>query len=120
MANRWLHGPVWDVLLGCGVLYFVFFIALGLSGPALTGKISLAGLAIVAIMTGAPHYGATLLRVYDQRESRRRYAVLAVWFTVALVFLFDWGTELGPLLALYGFDPAWREIAWIPLGSHMA
>ena len=88
MANRWLHGPVWDVLLGCGVLYFVFFIALGLSGPALTGKISLAGLAIVAIMTGAPHYGATLLRVYDQRESRRRYAVLAVWFTVALVFLF--------------------------------
>ncbi|MAJ61087.1 MAG: hypothetical protein CBC48_14625 [bacterium TMED88] len=87
-ANRWLHGPVWDVLLGCGVLYFISFFALGLSGPAVTGTLSVGGLAILAIVTGAPHYGATLLRVYDQRESRRRYALLAVWFSVGLVFLF--------------------------------
>ena len=87
-ANRWLHGPVWDVLLGCGALYFIIFIALGLSGPAIAGTMSVGGLAILAIMTGAPHYGATLLRVYDQRESRRRYALLAVWFSAGLVLLF--------------------------------
>ncbi|MCH2184768.1 tetratricopeptide repeat protein, partial [Myxococcota bacterium] len=78
----------WDVLLGCGVLYFIFFFALGLSGPAIKGTFSVGGLAVLAIVTGAPHYGATLLRVYDQRASRRRYALLAVWFSAGLVLLF--------------------------------
>jgi hypothetical protein len=87
-SARWLHGPFSDMFLGCGLLYVLLFAALGLMGPGITTSVSLGALAVGAIATGAPHYGATLLRVYEQREDRRRYALLAVWFSAGLVALF--------------------------------
>ncbi len=87
-SMRWLHGPVSDLLLGCGLLYFVMFAALGIAGVGITSTLSLGTLAVIVIFTGAPHYGATLLRVYEHRQSRRRYAVFAVWISLLLVALF--------------------------------
>ena len=88
VSARWLHGPFSDIFLGCGLLYALLFVGLGLIGPGITTSVSLGALAVGAIATGAPHYGATLLRVYEQREDRRKYALLAVWFSGLLVFLF--------------------------------
>jgi tetratricopeptide (TPR) repeat protein len=36
-------------------------------------------------LASAPHYGATVLRVYERRDERRRYAVFTVWITLALL-----------------------------------
>ena len=38
-----------------------------------------------------PHYGGTLVRVYDQRKDRRAYAIFSVWATALLAALFVWG-----------------------------
>jgi len=42
----------------------------------------------VALATTTPHYGATVMRVYDGREERSRYALFAVWLTLGLLCLF--------------------------------
>lgn len=86
--NRWLFGPARDLLFGCGLLYVGVFAALVVVGPTLrvAQPLYLAPLLILLIST--PHYGATLLRVYEQREERRAYAFFTVWVTLALCALF--------------------------------
>jgi cytochrome c-type biogenesis protein CcmH/NrfG len=85
----WLHGPVPDWLLGAGAGYL-------LSVPVLLvlGRVSdlrgwpVAAAALFGLLISGPHYGATILRVYEQREDRRKYALFAVWVTLALCGLF--------------------------------
>ena len=83
-ANRWLYGPVPDVLLGCGVGYMVIFAALVLAGPEIRAVLPLGLLPIVSVFFGTPHYGATLLRVYEQPSERRAYVVFTVYLTVVV------------------------------------
>jgi hypothetical protein len=45
-------------------------------------------LPFLTLVLGAPHYGATLLRVYERAEERRRYAFFAVWATLAIAALY--------------------------------
>lgn len=99
--QRWLFGPWADLLLGCGVLYMVWFVVLGFALDDVQRVLPAGLLPLVLLFTGAPHYGATLLRVYEQRESRRVYALFAVWATAALAALFVAGLHnllLGSLL----------------------
>jgi hypothetical protein len=42
---------------------------------------------LLGILTSTPHYGATILRVYETREDRRKYAFFAVYVTIALALL---------------------------------
>jgi hypothetical protein len=100
-AGRWVFGPTSDLLLGCGLLYtvvFVFFAA----GENTSAASQLHGLAPMLLpFLSLPHYGATLLRVYERREERRRYAVFAVYATLVLFALFVAGvynTWIGSLL----------------------
>jgi hypothetical protein len=68
----WLLGPAPDLLLGCGLGYALLVLALaalGIRMDTLNGWLPLA-----ILVTGIPHYGATLLRVYTTAEARRRYA----------------------------------------------
>jgi tetratricopeptide (TPR) repeat protein len=98
--SSWLFGPATDLLLGCGVLY-------GLSIPALLWLSSSSGITqwsftaatTLALAINTPHYGATLLRVYEQREDRRKYALFALHLSAAWWLAFA--------AALY----------WHPLGS---
>ena len=86
--SAWLFGPGRDLFLGCGVGYaLVLFAVIGLDDSA-RSWIPMTGLTFALLLTSTPHYGATLLRVYDQRESRRRYAIFAVWLTLALLVAF--------------------------------
>ena len=83
-----------DLLLGAGGAYL-------LSVPLLGWWVGSAGgsdwpLALVwglSVLVNAPHYGATLLRVYGQRVERRKYALFAGWATAALLGIFWWGTQ---------------------------
>jgi len=88
-AGRWLFGPLPDLLLGCGVGYFLsvpLLLWLTQNGTLTAWPVSAA--ALLALLVSGPHYGATLLRVYEQRDDRRRYAVFTVWLTLVLFAAF--------------------------------
>ncbi len=83
--RRWFFGPVSDLAFGCGLIYGLLFVWQALAGSGLRTALPYSLLPLLTLLLGAPHYGATLLRVYQQRESRRKYAVFAVWITILLV-----------------------------------
>lgn len=101
-ADRpWLYGPLRDLLLGCGLAYVGVFALLATAGPGLRAWIPAILLPVLTLVLGAPHYGATLLRVYAQRDDRRAYALLAVHVTALLGVLLVVGahvTWVGSLL----------------------
>jgi tetratricopeptide (TPR) repeat protein len=87
--GSWLYGPAIDLLLGAGVGYLVSIPLLLLwSGAAGVHAWPVALGAMFALLISGPHYGATILRVYERREDRRKYALFAVWVTLALCGLF--------------------------------
>ena len=86
--SRWLFGPAPDLLIGCGVLYGLLFAAFAFGGSALReAQPGFIGPMLI-VLVSMPHYGATLLRVYDQSADRRRYAIFSVHITIAMVALF--------------------------------
>lgn len=85
-TQRWLFGPLPDLLFGCGLVYALAFVGLALAGPSMRAVMPLELTPLVLLVTGIPHYGATLVRVYGDPADRRRYAVFGVWLT-ALVWI---------------------------------
>jgi hypothetical protein len=78
-----------DLLLGAGLAYLASVPLLFLFAGSSAARDWPADVAwVIAILINGPHYGATLLRVYEQREERRRYAIFAVWATLALLLAF--------------------------------
>ncbi len=86
--SPWLVGPTADLLLGCGVLYMVLFVAFGMAGPELRSLTPVSLPILLALVLSAPHYGATLLRVYENRADRSRYFLFAVHATLAVCTLY--------------------------------
>ena len=84
----WLFGPLPDLLLGCGLGYAMVFAALALAGSSVRAVIPFEYGPLVLLVSGTPHYGATLLRVYERAEDRRAYAFFAVWLTALIAGLF--------------------------------
>jgi hypothetical protein len=88
-SGAWLYGRWTDLFVGCGLSYL-------LSLPLLfaisewTGVTSwpVTYLVVFGLLINGPHYGATLVRVYDVREDRRKYAIFAVYITLLMVVLF--------------------------------
>ncbi len=87
-ASRWLFGPVPDLLLGCGVGYAMLLAFLCVFGTQVREGLAPGLLPLLTVLIGAPHYGATLLRVYARREDRRAYAIFSVWATLLLALIF--------------------------------
>ncbi len=92
-GSRWLFGPVPDLLLGCGVGYAIVLAFLCVYGANVREFIAPGFLPFLTVLIGAPHYGATLLRVYERREDRRAYALFSVWATLLLATLFVLSTR---------------------------
>jgi hypothetical protein len=100
-SRRWLYGPGRDLLLGCGLGYALLLIALCAFGPEVRTRMPAGLIPFLTLLVGAPHYGATLLRVYERREDRRAYAIFAVWITLVLAAVFAASTRwiaLGSIL----------------------
>jgi hypothetical protein len=93
--NAWLFGRWTDLLLGSGLAY-ILSIPVLLSVTETTGTQSWPAVAILlmALLANSPHYGATLVRVYDARQDRRKYAVFAVYLTIALALLLFASTRI--------------------------
>jgi tetratricopeptide (TPR) repeat protein len=92
-AGRWLFGPVPDLFLGCGLGYAVVFLILALAGPWILAHQPGYVLPLLIMVASMPHYGATLLRVYEQRSERRAYAIFSVWATLVVFALFVAGVH---------------------------
>jgi tetratricopeptide (TPR) repeat protein len=84
----WLFGPWPDLLFGCGLLYALAFGLFLVSGAEIrSGQPSLL-FPLLIFGLSMPHYGATLLRVYERRRDRRAYAIFSVWATLTFAVLF--------------------------------
>jgi len=85
----WLYGRGTDLLLGYGLGYLIavpLLLALASAADVLGVMLFISTVAVIG--AASPHYGATLLRVYEERSERRKYAFFAVWITAALAVLF--------------------------------
>jgi tetratricopeptide (TPR) repeat protein len=89
--SPWLFGPARDLLFGCGLVYVLVFAALALDGDAVRAALPIGYALLPTLFVSGPHYGATLLRVYDRSEDRRKYRFFALWSTLALALFFAWG-----------------------------
>jgi hypothetical protein len=100
-ARRWLFGPAPDLLLGCGLLYAIFMTAYAFRGAELRAVTPQFFMPLLILLFSMPHYGATLVRVYEQRRERQRYALFAVYTTLlvlAVSILGVYEAYLGSLL----------------------
>ena len=93
-SGAWLYGRWLDLLVGCGLGY-ILAIPLLLAWARSTGTTQwpMAVVLLFSMVLNAPHYGATIVRVYEERESRRRYAFFAVHTTLALLLLMAIGAR---------------------------
>lgn len=89
--QRWLYGPGPDLLLGCGLLYAVFFAVFLAVGPSVRAAQPGILFPLLMLLLSTPHYGATLIRVYEHAEDRHAYAFFTVWVTIALCAVFAAG-----------------------------
>jgi tetratricopeptide (TPR) repeat protein len=87
-SQRWLFGPGSDLLLGCGLGYALLVAGFLVADVEQRFPISLGLVALISILTGTPHYGATLLRAYGEPGDRRAYAFFTLYATAAVWTLF--------------------------------
>jgi hypothetical protein len=99
--SPWLFGPRSDLLFGCGLLYTILFGLFVAGGSELrAAEPAWVGPALLLLL-GTPHYGATLVRVYERRRDRSSYVFFSLWATVAVIALFVaglWIPVVGTLL----------------------
>lgn len=82
----WLFGSGVDLVLGCGLGSMAVMV-----GMAAVGQDALAGWvpgALLILLFALPHYGATLIRVYEDPADRARYRIFSLWATVAVACAF--------------------------------
>jgi hypothetical protein len=87
-AIPWLFGPWPDLLFGCGLLYALAFGVFLVAGEEIRSAQPSVLFPLLILMLSVPHYGATLLRVYERRRERRAYVVFSLWATLAIAVLF--------------------------------
>ncbi|MEZ4278746.1 MAG: hypothetical protein R3F21_03885 [Myxococcota bacterium] len=87
-GQPWLHGPVPDLLFGCGALFAISSLILGLGSGTVFRAVPAAVPAMLVAFVSAPHYGATLLRVYDRRSDRRAHFAFSVVATAVIAGIF--------------------------------
>ncbi len=100
--QSWLLGRAADLFIGCGLAYLLSVPVLFLTSQ-MTGVTAFprAFAALVALLINAPHYGATIVRVYDTGADRKKYAFFAVYVTIALAALFaasSWNVWIASVL----------------------
>ena len=82
--QRWIFGPIPDLLIGCGLGYALLIAVIPLL-PFDVATFAVVGM-YGSLVIGAPHYGAPLLRVYRLSEGRRKYAFFSIYLS-AIVWL---------------------------------
>ena len=86
--ERWLFGRGPDLMIGCGLGY-ILSIPLLFYFSEVTETTQWPAFLVMAmgLLISGPHYGATITRVYENREDRSKYVVFAVYITIALALV---------------------------------
>jgi len=92
-TQRWMYGPVWDLLVGCGLWYVLALLVFSFAGEAIRSGGAMTAIPFAVLLCSTPHYGATLLRVYERREDRRGYTLFAIHASIALALAFAVGVH---------------------------
>jgi tetratricopeptide (TPR) repeat protein len=108
--RRWLFGPLPDVFFGVGAAYGVVFLLLCSAGAKMQALLPLGVMHLLSVFLSTPHYGATLLRVYERGEDRRAYSVFGTYVTLALGLAFYWGLQ-NPIVGAWIFT---LYLTWSP------
>jgi tetratricopeptide (TPR) repeat protein len=88
----WLYGPATDLGIGAGAGYLLSVpILIAISQRFALAEWPLATTLALGLLLSTPHYGATLLRVYERREDRERYRLFGTWASAAIAGLFVLG-----------------------------
>jgi tetratricopeptide (TPR) repeat protein len=87
-AQPWLFGPLPDLLIGCGLLYAIALPVFFVFGSQVRALQSEALMPVLVLLVSLPHYGATLLRVYERREDRKLYRRVAIHSSLLLLAAF--------------------------------
>lgn len=90
-SDRWLQGPVSDVVLGGGLLYIPILVMLFVAGPNPRESMPFLVVPLLLLIGGNAHVGATLLRVYERPQDRRAYSFFAVYVTIAIALVCSTG-----------------------------
>lgn len=110
--SPWLYGRAADLLIGSGLAYLVTVPLFTLVVLQPSSTLFLILNLIIGALIAAPHYGATLLRVYETGAARRRYALFAVHISLVLLFLTGLGAKIpivgSALLTLYTTWSPWH------------
>ena len=108
--DRWLWNPAVDLLLGCGLLYAAILAVLVLGGPTIRLGQPAFLFPLLILLVSTPHYGATLVRVYEEASERRRYVLFATWLSLLI-----WGAvALGLFNAMLASILATLLFTWSP------
>ena len=87
-STAWASGPIPDLLFGAGGAYLLSALVIAfVARDAVAADWPLTVTWCIAILVASPHYGATLLRIYEHREERRKYALFAVWATLVIALV---------------------------------
>jgi len=112
-SGRWLYGRGLDLWIGCGVGYLALVPVL--FGYGLASGVQAWSTGITKALTigiNAPHYGATVLRVYAHAADRARYRFFAIYVTLAVAIAFAVGTHswwvASILITLYATWSPWH------------
>ena len=108
----WLFGPAADLLFGAGLLYVGVFFLQTFFGAELRAAVPISAYATITLALGAPHYGATLLRVYADRSERHRYSLVAIHASALLLVVYvaglHWPLLGSVLITLYFTISPWH------------
>jgi len=96
----WLFGAWPDLLFGCGLLYALAFGVFLVAGAEIRSAQPSLLFPLLILALGVPHYGATLLRVYEQRRERQAFVLFSLWATLGIAALFVVALYL-PVLASF-------------------
>jgi cytochrome c-type biogenesis protein CcmH/NrfG len=87
--DPWLYGRWLDLIVGCGLGYLALVpVLLGYEYVFGVHAWPLAAVVAFGMLINAPHYGATVLRVYGNRGDRAKYRFFALHVTLALAIVF--------------------------------
>ncbi len=103
----WLFGPFSDVFVGCGLGSILLIATLALTGNLIS---SVVPASLLILFLAVPHYGATLIRVYESESDRRHYSFFSVWCSVAVALALVLGLEN----ALFGSLVLTLYLTWSP------
>jgi hypothetical protein len=100
----WIFGPAFDLIFCCGGAVWLLFILQEFARP-LAGAIMNPVMTAIVILSAHPwgemHISATLFRIYESADSRKRHSVLCFWLAALAVLMFVCGTLVPELTGAY-------------------